>query len=126
MNTMEKGYPESVSQELRFTNVDINEYIYPVEQSESIKCVLDCRYWLNTKKSLTCCVLLLTTCDNRKIKLAVYKNRSTGSYSPTTQTKENFCVRDNLILNDEIYITYSRSAKSDNVYLREIKFIEKE
>ncbi len=122
---MEKEYPEYVSQELEFTKVNINEYLYPIKESESIKCVLDCRYWINTSKTPICCVLLLTTCDNRKIKLAVFKNKSTGNYNPTKQTKENFCVRDSLNLNDEIHITYSRSTKSDNVYLREIKFIEK-
>lgn len=123
-NTEEKEYPKYVSQELKFTHVIPEEYVYPVEDVHSLKCILDSRYWLKTNKPFNCCVLLLTTFDNRKIKLSVFKHRSTRNYNPTEMVKENFCVKDNLNINDVIYISCSKSTKSDNIYLREVRFSE--
>ena len=118
---MIKEYPKSVSEELHFTKVNKSDYVVPTEGAELVKCVLNCRYWGNANKTIFC-VLLLTTFDNRKIKLPVFKKRSTGNYNPTSQIKENFCVRNNLNLNDVIYITYSKSEKGNNIYLREVHF----
>ena len=111
--------PTSVSQELVFTRVNIGDYIIPTETIDNLKCTLDCRYWHNTKKKI-CCVLLLTTLDNRKIKVFVFQNHSTGNYNPINQIKENFCVRNNLSLKDTISISCGKSINGRNIYLTEV------
>ncbi len=108
-----------VSQELEFTKVNISDYIIPTEIIDNLKCTLDCRYWHNTNKTI-CCVLLLTTLDNRKIKIFVFKNRTTRNYNPKKQIKEDFCVRNNLSLKDTISISCGKSTKSSNIYLTEV------
>lgn len=113
-------FPDYVSQELEYTGVNKSDYIFPVLEEENVKCVLDCRYWFTPTKTTTCCILLLTTTDKRKLKLSVFMNRQTRNYNPTSQIKEDFCVRNDLELNQEFTIKYSKSSKSENIYLREI------
>ena len=120
MDQILKDFHDYISQELEYTGVNKNDFNFPILEEENIKCILNCRYWSTPNSTTRCCVLLFTTTDERKLKLPVFMNRQTRNYNPTSQIKENFCVRNDLKLNQEFTIKYSKSNKSEKIYLREI------
>lgn len=112
-----------VSQELDISGIDENVYMKPIKATEEIFCTLDARCWINRSNNDTILCLFVTTKDNIKLKFFVFLNKKNRLYTPSSAKYSTFCCKDNLALNDKLRIYYSKSSKSDFIYIREIDII---